>query len=235
MSRAATRNRLLAALPTDDLKRWSPDLHAVKLTQGQVLHQPGHAPSHVYFPTTAIVSLLYSASGAPAAEIGMIGNEGIVGASLLASEEGGSPACAMVQSSGWGFRLEARRLRAEMERSSVQQLLLRHTQALVTQMAQTAACARHHSLVQQLCRWLLLCLDRAEGNELATTQALIAAKLGVRRAGVCECAHRLQDDGLIRHARGLIAVLDRAGLQRRACGCYAQIRQEYARLSLVDR
>lgn len=234
MTRAAKQNRLLAALPDEDLKRWSPHLVAVNLTCGEVLHAPGMHLNHVYFPTTAIVSLVYPAPGAQAAaEIGMVGHEGVVGASLLASDDGGPPGRAVVQSSGWAFRLDAERLRADQERSSIRQLLLRHTHALVTQMAQTAACVRHHSLVQQMCRWLLLCLDRVDGADLATTQALIAARLGVRRAGVSECASKLEAAGVIRHTRGLIAVLDRAELERCACGCYALIRNEYRRLLLA--
>jgi CRP-like cAMP-binding protein len=230
MFEAARQNRLLASLPDEDMRRWGPHLHAVKLVRGDVLCEPGGRCVDVYFPITAIVSLLYEASKGVSAEIGMVGNEGVVGTTLLMSEDAGPPGCAVVQSTGWAFRFEARLLRADLERSAVMQMLLRHTQALVTQLGQTAACIRHHPIEQQLCRWLLLCLDRVGGNELATTQATIAAKLGIRRAGVGECAHKLQSQGYIRYSRGSITVIDRSGLERCACGCYEVIRGEYRRL-----
>jgi CRP-like cAMP-binding protein len=230
MFEAARQNRLLSSLPDDDLKRWGPHLRAVPLGRGVVLQESGQPPTYAYFPTSAVVSLIYEASAGAAAEIGMVGNEGVVGALLVASDEAGPPARAMVQSAGWAFRMDAHLLRADLERLAVRDLLWRHAQALITQMAQTAACMRHHPIEQQFCRWLLLCLDRAGGAELITTQATIAAKLGVRRAGISECAHKLQGAGYIRYARGSLTVVDRAGLELKACGCYRVIRDEYRRL-----
>lgn len=230
MLEAARQNRLLAALPVDDLKRWVPHLRAVKWVRDEVLYDVGARYTHAYFPTDAIVSLLYVASDADASEIGMTGNEGVVGASLLMGDEAGSPSRLVVQSPGWAFALDAHFLQADLQRSSVLQLLLRHAQALATQMAQTAACIHHHRLEQQFCRWLLLCLDRLDGSELATTQLAIASRLGVRRAGVSECAQKLEREGTIRCARGTIAVLDRGALERKACGCYHVISGEYRRL-----
>jgi CRP-like cAMP-binding protein len=235
MSRAATRNRLLASLPDADLKRWSPSLRAVRLAQGQVLHELGERPGHVYFPTTAIVSLLYKASPSLSAEVGMIGNEGMVGLPLLTGDDAEPLGRAVVQSTGWAFQLSASALRDDRERGLLMQLLLWHTQALVTQIAQIAACIRHHSVTQQMCRWLLLCLDRVDTDDLSATQAVIAAKLGVRRAGVNECARRLQEGGLIRCSRGRISILNRVGLEQQACGCYEVIRKEYRRLKLDPR
>lgn len=222
-------NRLLAALPPADWQRWQPQLEWVDMPLGQVLYESGTALSHVYFPTTSIVSLLYVMENGASAEIAVVGNEGIVGISLFMGGES-TPSRAVVQSAGEGFRLTARAIKDEFNRAPVLHLLLRYTQALITQMAQTAVCNRHHSLDQQLCRWLLLSLDRLRGNELVMTQELIANMLGVRREGVTEAALKLQQAGLIRYARGHIAVLDRASLEKRTCECYAVVKREYDRL-----
>jgi CRP-like cAMP-binding protein len=224
------RNRLLAVLPKLECDRWLPLLEPVELGLGQVLHESGVALNHVYFPTTAIVSLLYVMANGAAAEIAVVGDDGIVGVSLFMGAES-TPSRAVVQSAGRAFRLKAQQLMDEFNRNGpVLHLLLRYTQALITQMAQTAVCNRHHSLDQQLCRWLLLSLDRLEGCELVMTQELIANMLGVRREGVTEAATKLQLAGLIRYARGHITVLDRAGLEQRTCECYAVVRREYERL-----
>jgi CRP-like cAMP-binding protein len=197
---------------------------------GEVLYESGVTLSHVYFPTTAIVSLLYVMEDGASAEIAVVGNEGIVGVSLFMGG-GSTPSRAVVQSAGLGLRLKARVLKDEFNRAGpVLHLLLRYTQALITQMAQTAVCNRHHSLDQQLCRWLLLSLDRLQGDELVMTQELIANMLGVRREGVTESALKLQTAGLIRYARGHITVVDRAGLELRTCECYAVVKKEYDRL-----
>jgi len=223
-------NRLLAALPDDEWQRWQSRLEAVEMPLGQVLYESGHTLSHAYFPTTAIVSLLYVMENGASAEIAVAGNEGLVGISLFMGG-GSTPSRAVVQSAGLGFRMPAQTIKDEFERSgAVMHLLLRYTQALITQMAQTAVCNRHHTLDQQLCRWLLLSLDRLRGSELVMTQELIANMLGVRREGVTEAATRLQKAGLIRYARGHITVLDRAGLEKRSCECYAVVRKEYDRL-----
>jgi CRP-like cAMP-binding protein len=223
-------NRLLAVLPGAELERWLPELEWVKLSLGQVLYEPGSTLHHVYFPTTAIVSLLYVMENGASAEIAVVGHEGIVGISLFMGGES-TPSRAVVQSAGEGFRLKAQMMKDEFNRAGpVLHLLLRYTQALITQMAQTAVCNRHHSLDQQLCRWLLLSLDRLSGSELAMTQELIANMLGVRREGVTEAALKLQEAGLIRYARGRISVLDRPGLEKRTCECYAVVKAEYDRL-----
>ena len=223
-------NLLLAALPDADWARWLPELEAVDLPLGRVLYESGVTLSHVYFPTTAIVSLLYVMEDGASAEIAVVGREGIVGVSLFMGGES-TPSRAVVQSAGQGFRLRAATLKDEFKRSSpVLHLLLRYTQALITQMAQTAVCNRHHSLDQQLCRWLLLSLDRLDGSELVMTQELIANMLGVRREGVTEAALNLQQAGLIRYARGHITALDRPGLEARTCECYAVVKKEYDRL-----
>jgi CRP-like cAMP-binding protein len=212
------------------LDRWLPRLESVELHLGQVLHESGETLSHVYFPTTAIVSLLYVMENGAAAEIAVVGDDGIVGVSLFMGG-GSTTSRAVVQSAGQALRLKAQELMDEFHQNgSVLHLLLRYTQALITQMAQTAVCNRHHSLDQQLCRWLLLSLDRLEGSELAMTQELIANMLGVRREGVTEAATKLQRHGLIRYARGHITILDRAGLEERTCECYAVVRREYERL-----
>jgi CRP-like cAMP-binding protein len=224
------KNRLLAALPEAEWQRWLPKLELVEMPLGKVLYESGGTLSHVYFPTTAIVSLLYVMENGASAEIAVVGNEGLVGVSLFMGGES-TPSRAVVQSAGQGIRLEARSMKIEFDRAGpALHLLLRYTQALITQMAQTAVCNRHHSVDQQLCRWLLLSLDRLEGDELLMTQELIANMLGVRREGVTEAAHSLQQAGLIRYARGHITVLDRAGLEKRTCECYAVVKKEYDRL-----
>jgi CRP-like cAMP-binding protein len=222
-------NQLLASLPEAEWQRWLPSLEAVELSLGQVLYESGVAMSHVYFPTTAIVSLLYVMEDGASAEIAVTGNEGVVGISLFMGGET-TPSRAVVQSAGQAFRLKAKIIKDEFNRAPVLHLLLRYTQALITQMAQTAACNRHHSLDQQLCRWLLLSMDRLQGNELVMTQELISNMLGVRREGVTESALKLQKAKLIRYSRGHITVLDRAGLERQSCECYALVKKEYDRL-----
>jgi CRP-like cAMP-binding protein len=224
------QNQLLAALPEAELARWRPHLEAVDLPLGKALYESGGKLTHVYFPTTAIVSLLYVMEDGASAEIAVVGHEGIVGISLFMGGDS-TPSRAVVQSAGRGFRLRAGLMMQEFDRAGpVLHLLLRYTQALITQMAQTAVCNRHHSLDQQLCRWLLLSLDRLHSDELVMTQELIANMLGVRREGVTEAAGALQKAGLIRYRRGHIAVLDRPGLERRTCECYAVVKREYERL-----
>lgn len=223
-------NLLLASLPAAEWARWSPLLEEVDLPLGRVLYESGLSLAHVYFPVDAIVSLLYVMEDGASAEIAVVGNEGLVGVSLFMGGET-TPSRAVVQSAGRGFRLGAEALKKEFNRAGpVLHLLLRYTQALITQMAQTAVCNRHHSLDQQLCRWLLLSLDRLEGNELRMTQELIANMLGVRREGVTDAALKLQTAGLIRYARGHITVVDRPGLEQRTCECYAVVKKEYDRL-----
>ena len=223
-------NELLAALPDAEWRRWQPLLEFVQMPLGQVLYESGRTLSHVYFPTTAIVSLLYVMENGASAEIAVVGNEGVVGISLFMGG-GSTPSRAVVQSAGIGFRLRSEVVKEEFDRSHpVMHLLLRYTQALITQMSQTAVCNRHHSLDQQLCRWLLLSLDRLQGDELVMTQELIANMLGVRREGVTEAALNLQKAGLIRYVRGHITVLDRPGLEQRTCECYAVVKREYDRL-----
>jgi CRP-like cAMP-binding protein len=223
-------NSLLAALPDPEWERWQPLLERVEMPLGQVLYESGATLTHVYFPTTAIVSLLYVMENGASAEIAVVGNEGLVGISLFMGGES-TPSRAVVQSAGQGFRLQAQLMKDEFNRAGpVLHLLLRYTQALITQMAQTAVCNRHHSLDQQLCRWLLLSLDRLRTNELTMTQELIANMLGVRREGVTEAAVKLQEAGLISYARGHIKVLDRPGLEKRTCECYAVVKREYDRL-----
>lgn len=226
-------NHLLAALTDDEWQRWSQQLDPCDMPLGQVLYESGGTMTHVYFPTTAIVSLLYVMEDGGSAEIAVVGNEGIVGISLFMGG-GSTPSRAVVQSAGAGCRLEASVLQKEFQRSGpVMHLLLRYTQALITQMAQTAVCNRHHSLDQQLCRWLLLSLDRLRSNDLVMTQELIANMLGVRRGGVTDAAMKLQEAGLIRYRRGHITVLDRAGLEQRSCECYMVVKREYDRLLRV--
>jgi len=223
-------NLLLDALPDPEWKRWQSVLEKVEMPLGQVLYESGATLTHVYFPTTCIVSLLYVMENGASAEIAVVGNEGLVGVSLFMGGES-TPSRAVVQSAGHGLRLKAQLMKDEFNRAGpVLHLLLRYTQALITQMAQTAACNRHHSLDQQLCRWLLLSLDRLRANHLAMTQELIANMLGVRREGVTEAALKLQQAGLISYARGHITVLDRAGLEKRTCECYAVVKREYDRL-----
>jgi CRP-like cAMP-binding protein len=223
-------NQLLAALPDAEWERWLPHLEAVELPLGKVLYEAHTTMAHVYFPTTSIVSLLYVMEDGGSAEIAVVGNEGLVGISLFM---GGASTTsrAVVQSAGLGFRLKADLMMREFNLAGpVLHLLLRYTQALITQMAQTAVCNRHHSLNQQLCRWLLLSLDRLRSDELVMTQELIANMLGVRREGVTEAAGHLQQAGLIQYQRGHITVLDRAGIEQRACECYAVVKTEYDRL-----
>ena len=223
-------NHLLAALPPAEFARWLPDLELVPLALGQVLYESRATLEHVYFPTTSIVSLLYVMQNGASAEIAVVGLEGLVGVSLFMGGES-TPSRAVVQSAGHAFRLRANLMKDEFNRAGpVLHLLLRYTQALITQMAQTAVCNRHHSLDQQLCRWLLLSLDRLAGDDLVMTQELIANMLGVRREGVTEAAQKLQDAGLIRYARGHITVLDRPALESRTCECYAVVKKEYDRL-----
>jgi CRP-like cAMP-binding protein len=223
-------NFLLAALPDAEWARWLPQIEHVVMPLGKVLFESGSRPTHVYFPTTSIVSLLYVMEDGASAEIAVVGNEGVVGISLFMGGAS-TPSRAVVQSAGEGFRLKADLLMQEFNRAGpVMHLLLRYTQALITQMAQTAVCNRHHSLDQQLCRWLLLSLDRLRSDEIVMTQELIANMLGVRREGVTEAAGQLQQAGLIRYRRGRITVLDRAGLEARVCECYAVVKKEYDRL-----
>lgn len=226
-------NHLLAALPEAEWLRWLPQLEFVALPLGKVLSESGGVQSHVYFPTTAIVSLLYVMENGSSAEIAVVGNEGVVGVSLFMGGES-TTSRAVVQSAGGAFRLKSDAMKDEFKRIPVLHLLLRYTQALITQMAQTAVCNRHHSLDQQLCRWLLLSLDRLEGYELVMTQELISNMLGVRREGVTEAALKLQKLGLVKYARGHIKVLDRSGIEARTCECYAVVKKEYDRL-LPDR
>ena len=224
------RNQLLAALPDAEWQRWLPMLERVEMPLGQVLYESGIALNYMYFPMSAIVSLLYVMENGSSAEIAVVGREGLVGVALFMGGESTSSR-AVVQSAGFGCRLKSKVMKEEFDRAGpVLHLLLRYTQALLTQMAQTAVCNRHHSLDQQLCRWLLLSLDRLEGRELEMTQELIANMLGVRREGVTEGALKLQKSGLIRYARGHITVLDRAGLEERTCECYAVVKREYDRL-----
>jgi CRP-like cAMP-binding protein len=224
------QNRLLGALPDAEWDRWLPHLEAVEMPLGKVLYEPGVRLTHVYFPTTSIVSLLYVMEDGASAEIAVVGDDGLVGISLFMGGESTTNR-AVVQSAGLGFRLKANLLMLEFNRAGpVLHLLLRYTQALITQMAQTAVCNRHHSLDQQLCRWLLLSLDRLPTNELIMTQELIANMLGVRREGVTEAAGNLDKAGLIRYRRGHITVLDRSGLEERTCECYAVVKREYDRL-----
>jgi CRP-like cAMP-binding protein len=227
---AARGNHLLAALPGTELHRWLPLLKPVDLPLGLVLYESGQMLSHVYFPTTAIVSLLYVLEDGHSAEIAVVGNEGVVGISLFMGGDS-TPSRAVVQSAGRGYSLSAGAIKeAFNQHGEVMQLMLRYTQALITQMSQTAVCNRHHTLDKQLCRWLLLSMDRLQGSELVMTQDLIAKMLGVRREGVTEAALKLQTAGLIQYARGRITVIDRPGLELRTCECYAVVKKEYDRL-----
>jgi CRP-like cAMP-binding protein len=224
------QNHLLDALPEADYARIAAHLELIPLKLGDVLYEPGVRLRYVYFPTTSIVSLLYVMEDGASAEIAIVGNEGILGISLFMGGDT-TPSRAVVQSAGYGFRLKAQLLKDEFARfGPTTNLLLRYTQALITQMAQTAVCNRHHSVDQQLCRWLLLSLDRLASNELSMTQELIANMLGVRREGVTEAAGKLQDAGLIRYRRGKITVLDRPGLEARSCECYQVVKTEFDRL-----
>jgi CRP-like cAMP-binding protein len=232
MNATTTRaeNQLLAALPPEELARWLPLLEPVELPLGKVLYESGRAIDHMYFPTTAIVSLLYVLADGHSAEFASVGREGVVGISLFMGGNS-TPSRAVVQSAGGGFRLGAGVMKEAFGRSApVMRLMLRYTQALITLTAQTAVCNRHHTLDERLSRWLLSNFDRVPGNELTMTQELIANMLGVRREGVTEAALRLQAAGLIQYARGRITVLDYHGLQRRACECYGVVKSEYRRL-----
>jgi len=225
-----TQNRLLAALPEAEFARLAPHLQLVPMLLGDSLYEPGGQLQHVFFPTTAIVSLLYVMESGSSAEIAGVGNEGMLGIALFMGGDT-TPSSAVVQTAGHGYRLPGRVLKEEFNRGGLmQRLLLRYTQALLTQMCQTSACNRHHSIAQQLCRWLLLTLDRLPSNELVMTQELVANALGVRREGVTEAAGHLQAAGCIRYRRGHIAVLDRAGLEARSCECYQVVKTELARL-----
>jgi CRP-like cAMP-binding protein len=229
-SHSTRQNHLLAALPAAEYARLAPSLEPVAMPLGQVLSESGGRMQHVYFPTTSIVSLLYVLADGASAEIGVIGNEGIVGISLFMGGET-TPSRAVVRSAGEGYRLKASVLVQEFNRGgAAMRLLLRYTQSLITQMTQTAVCNRHHAVEQQLCRTLLLSLDRMSGNSLVLTQELISSLLGVRREGVTEAAGNLQRAGLIRYSRGHIEVLDRAGLERMVCECYPVVKAEYDRL-----
>jgi CRP-like cAMP-binding protein len=225
-----SQNHLLAALPAADFERLSPHLELVPVLLGEMLYEPGGQLRHAYFPTTAIVSLHYVMESGASAESAGVGNEGMVGIALFMGGDT-TPSSAVVQTAGHAYRLEGRLLKQEFNRASLmQRLLLRYTQALMTQMTQTAACTRHHTVEQQLCRWLLLTLDRAPSRELIITQELIASMLGVRREGITQAAGNLQDAGFIRYRRGHIAVLDRYGLEKRVCECYAVVKKEMGRL-----
>jgi len=224
------QNHLLAALPEAEFDRLAPHLQLVPMLLGETLYEPGGQLQHVYFPTTAIVSLLYNLESGSSAGIAGVGNEGILGISLFMGGDT-TPSSAVVQTAGHGYRLQAKLLKEEFGRGGlVERLLLRYTQALVTQMFQTAACNRHHSIEQQLCRWLLLTLDRLPSNDLIVTQELVASTLGVRREGITEAAGKLQRAGFIRYRRGHISVLERSGLETHACECYAVVKKEFGRL-----
>jgi CRP-like cAMP-binding protein len=224
------KNHLLAALPAEVWLRWRPHLEFVDLPLAHVVYEPGVKMEHLYFPVTAIVSLLYVMHNGASAEIAVVGNEGLVGVSIFMGGDS-TPSRAVVQSAGTGCRVRSQFLMEEFNQAGpVLHLCLRFTQALLTQMAQTAVCNRHHSLDQQLCRWLLLSLDRLPGRELSMTQELIANMLGVRREAVTEAALKLQNAKLIAYARGKITVLDRPGLERRTCECYEVVTREYTRL-----
>src|SRR5688572_18622439 len=224
------QNNLLAALPEADYVRLLPGLELVPLPLGWAVYEAGGHLGYVYFPTTSIISLLYVMENGSSAEIAVTGNDGLVGIALFMGGES-TPSRAVVQSAGYGYRLRAVVLQREFKQGGqLQYLALRYTQALITQMAQTAVCNRHHSVEQQLCRWLLLSLDRLPSNELAMTQELIANMLGVRREGVTEAAGQLQEAGLIRYGRGRITVLSRPGLEQQVCECYAVVKRKAERL-----
>ena len=224
------QNHLLAALPTEEGARLFSNLELVPMPLGDTVCEPGIQMHHVYFPTTAIVSLLYVMEDGASAEIAVVGNDGIIGVSLFMGGET-TTSRAVVQSAGHAYRLKGHLLKDAFFRAGpMQRLLLRYTQALLTQMAQTAVCNRHHSVDQQLCRWLLLSLDRLPSNELTMTQELIANMLGVRREGVTEAAGKLQHAGLIHYNRGKITVVDRPGLEARVCECYSVVKRESDRL-----
>lgn len=224
------QNYLFHSIPSPEWERLLPHIEPVELPLGKVLYEPGTKMSHVYFPSTAIISLLYALENGSSAEIAIAGNEGIIGISIFMGGESTSSR-AVVQSAGLGYRVKSSLILDEFNRSGpVMHLLLRYTQALITQMSQTAVCNRHHTLDQQFCRWLLLSLDRLPSNELVMTQELIANMLGVRREGVTEAALKVQKAGFIKYARGRITILDRTGLEKRTCECYQVVKSEYDRL-----
>jgi len=224
------QNHLLAALPAAEYDRLLPNLELVTMRLGEVLYESGGQLQHVYFPTDSIISLLYVMEDGASAEIAVVGNEGVLGISLFMGGDT-TPSRAVVQSAGFAYRLKAQLLKQEFNRSGpMMRILLRYTQALITQMAQTAVCNRHHSVDQQLCRWLLLSLDRLLTDDLTMTQELIANMLGVRREGVTEAAGKLQRAGVISYSRGHIKVLDRARLEKEVCECYAVVKKEFDRL-----
>ena len=230
VSRGVATNRLLAALPAEEYARLAPELDLIPMTLGWAIYESGGSLGYVYFPTDAIVSLLYVLADGDSTELGVVGNDGLVGISLFMGGET-TPSRAVVQSAGHGYRLRASIVKSEFRQGgALQHLLLRYTQSLITQMMQTAVCNRHHSVDQQLCRWLLLSLDRLPGNELVMTQELIANMLGVRREGVTEAAGVLQAQGLIHYSRGRIIVPDRSRLEARVCECYEVVKKEYDRL-----
>lgn len=227
---AGRENALLAALPESIWPRWQEELKRVDLPLGLALYESGCRQTHVYFPVTAIVSLLTTLTDGRTAEVAIAGREGLVGVALFMGGDS-MPSRAVVRSAGYGYRVSAAFIKEHFDDCApVTHLLLRYTQALITQMAQTAICNRHHSVDEQLCRWLLFSLDRLSGDEVVMTQELIANMLGVRREGVTEAASKLQAAGLIRYARGRISVLDRPGLEQRSCECYAVVKKEYDRL-----
>jgi CRP-like cAMP-binding protein len=227
---APTKNRLLGMLPREEYERILPHLGYVSFSLGEVVYESGGQMSYIYFPTTAIISLLYVMENGSSAEMGMAGNEGLVGIALFMGGDT-TPNRAVVQSAGGAFRMRAKVLRDEFSRGGVfQRLLLRYTQALITQMSQTAVCNRLHEIEQQLCRWLLLSHDRLDSDELVMTQELIANMLGVRREGVTAAASRLQEQGLISYVRGRIQILDRRGIEATVCECYKVVKDEYDRL-----
>jgi CRP-like cAMP-binding protein len=223
-------NHLLAALPMAEFERIASSLEPVAMPLGQMLYEPGGQLQHAYFPVSSIVSLHYVLESGAAASVASVGNEGVLGVSLFMGGDT-TPSSAVVQNGGQAYRLDRRVLKQEFDRTgALQRLLLRYTQALLTQMSQTAVCNRHHSVEQQLCRWLLVTLDRVPSGEFSMTQELVAGMLGVRREGITEAAGRLQAEGFIRYRRGHIAVLDRAGLQTRVCECYGVVKKEFGRL-----
>lgn len=229
-SQSPNQNRLLAALPRAEFDRLAPHLELVPMKLGDLLYEPGDQLTHAYFPTTAIISLHYVIESGDSAEVAGVGNEGVVGISLFM---GGNttPSSAVVQTAGSAYRLERHKLTAEFDRAgAMMRLFLRYTQALMTQMTQTAVCNRHHSVDQQLCRWLLTTLDRVPSGQLVMTQELVASMLGVRREGITEAAGRLREEGIIDYRRGHISVLKRDGLEEGACECYAVVRAEFDRL-----
>ena len=224
------QNHLLAALPAADFERLAPHLELVPMPLGEYLYEPGEQMRHAYFPTTAIVSLHYVTESGASAETAGVGNEGIVGVALFMGGDT-TPSSAVVQTAGHAYQLEGRLLKQEFNRAGfMQRLLLRYTQALMTQMSQTAACNQHHSLEQRLCRWLLLTLDRVSSQELVMTQELVASMLGVRREGITEAAGHLQRSGFIQYRRGHISVIKRSGLEATTCECYAVVKKEMDRL-----